>query len=69
MTDEFPLPASARTVTRYHATGLLFSEHGTRLETQEPVVLYTEVAPLLTALAEMEQEIARLTALLAERPA
>lgn len=53
-------PASARTVTRYMAfvekrRGLRKPGIGLKVEPKGAVVLYAEVAPLLTALAEIEQ--------------
>lgn len=65
---------SARTVTRYLANDIYADipnlNIGIRiLHGVSEVVRYAEVAALLMALAEQEAEIARLTALLAERPA
>lgn len=46
-------------LTRYNATGLLFSKHGTRLETTEEVYLASEVDLLL---ASKDAQIAALRA-------
>lgn len=61
MSDESPLPASARTVTRYTMTHFVG-----KISYEREVVLYAEVAALLTAWAEQEERYRSQVALITD---